>query len=73
MRDRPRLCLAQAFGAAMGFQLEALEPLLDDADRAFAVSGDEPYEDPAGQQASVLANVPRGDRVPARLAGAAAR
>ena len=46
VRDRPRLCLAQAYGAAQGFQLEALEALLDDAERAFAVSGDEPYERP---------------------------
>ena len=44
----------------MGFQLEALEALLDDAERAFAVSGDEPYEDPAGRPVSVLANVPAG-------------
>jgi len=58
VRDRPRLYLAQAYGAAMGFQLEALEALLDDADRAFAVSGDEPYEAPGGRTASVLANVP---------------
>ena len=70
VRMRPRLCLAQAFGAAMGFQLEALEALLDDADRAFAVSGDEPYEDPAGRPASVLANVPAGI---AFLRGALAR
>jgi LuxR family maltose regulon positive regulatory protein len=60
VRGRPRLCLAQAYGAAMGFQLEALEALLDDAERAFAVSGDEPYEDPAGRPVSVLANVPAG-------------
>ncbi|HEV3294438.1 MAG TPA: hypothetical protein VG123_36105, partial [Streptosporangiaceae bacterium] len=60
VRDRPRLCLAQAYGAAQGFQLEALEALLDDAERAFAVSGDEPYHDPAGRPVSVLANVPAG-------------
>jgi LuxR family maltose regulon positive regulatory protein len=62
VRDRPRLCLAQAYGAAMGFQLEALEALLDDAERAFAVSGDEPYEPSLGppQGDSVLANVPAG-------------
>jgi LuxR family maltose regulon positive regulatory protein len=62
VRDRPRLCLAQAFGAAMGFQLEALEALLDDAERAFAVSGDEPYEPSLGRPHgdSVLANVPAG-------------
>jgi LuxR family maltose regulon positive regulatory protein len=58
VRDRPRLCLAQAYAAAQGFQVEALEALLDDAERAFAVSGDEPYQDPAGRTASVLANVP---------------
>jgi LuxR family maltose regulon positive regulatory protein len=58
VRDRPRLCLAQAYAAAQGFQTEALEALLDDAERAFAVSGDEPYEDPAGRPVSVLANVP---------------
>jgi LuxR family maltose regulon positive regulatory protein len=60
VRGRPRLCLAQAYGAAQGFQVEALEALLDDAERAFAVSGDEPYEDPAGRPVSVLANVPAG-------------
>src|SRR5215472_13730876 len=59
-RDRPRLCLAQAYGAAQGFQLEALEALLDDAERAFAVSGDEPYEASTGRPDSVLANVPAG-------------
>jgi LuxR family maltose regulon positive regulatory protein len=62
VRARPRLCLAQAYGAAQGFQLEALEALLDDAERAFAVSGDEPYEPSLGppQGDSVLANVPAG-------------
>jgi LuxR family transcriptional regulator, maltose regulon positive regulatory protein len=60
VRDRPRLCLAQAYGAAQGFQLEALEALLDDAERAFAVTGDEPYKDPDGRAVSVLANVPAG-------------
>jgi LuxR family transcriptional regulator, maltose regulon positive regulatory protein len=62
VRDRPRLCLAQAYGAAQGFQLEALEALLDDAERAYAVSGDEPYKPSLGppQGDSVLANVPGG-------------
>ena len=76
VRARPRLCLAQAYGAAMGFQVEALEALIDDAERAFAVSGDEPYADPAGRPASVLANVPAGiaflRAVLARLQGDAA-
>ena len=62
VRARPRLYLAQAYSAAQGFQLEALEALLDDAERAFAVSGDEPYEPSLGspQGDSVLANVPAG-------------
>ena len=50
--------LAQAYGAAQGFQVEALAVLVDDAERAFAASGGEPYEDPAGRALSVLANVP---------------
>jgi LuxR family maltose regulon positive regulatory protein len=79
VRDRPRLCLAQAYGAAQGFQVEALEALLDDAERAFAVSGDEPYEPSLGppQGDSVLANVPAGIAFLraslARLRGDAAR
>ncbi len=62
VRGRPRLSLAQAYRAAQGFQLEALEALLDDAERAFAVSGDQPYEPSLGppQGDSVLANVPAG-------------
>jgi ATP/maltotriose-dependent transcriptional regulator MalT len=60
VRDRPRLCLAQAYGAAQRFQVEALEALLDDTEHAFGVSGDEPYADPAGRPVSVLANVPAG-------------
>jgi LuxR family maltose regulon positive regulatory protein len=76
VRDRPRLCLAQAYGAAQGFQTEALEARLDDAERAFAASGDEPYENPAGRSASALANVPAAiaylRAVLARLRGNAA-
>ena len=62
VRDRPRLWLAQAYSAAQGLQLEALEALLDDAERAFAACGDEPYEPFLGppQGDSVLANVPAG-------------
>jgi LuxR family maltose regulon positive regulatory protein len=79
VRMRPRLCLAQAYGAAMGFQLEVLEALLDDAERAFAAVGDEPYEPSLGppQGDSVLANVPAGIAFLraslARLRGDAAR
>jgi LuxR family transcriptional regulator, maltose regulon positive regulatory protein len=60
VRERPRLCLAQAYGAAQGFQVEALEALLDDAEHGFAVSGGEPYEASTGRSDSVLANVPAG-------------
>src|SRR5579859_4909462 len=79
VRDRPRLCLAQAYGAAQGFGVEALEVLLDDAERAYAASGDEPYEPSLGhpQGDSVLANVPAGIAFLraslARLRGDAAR
>ena len=60
IRARPRLCLAQATSAAISFQVEAVEGLLDDAERAFAVSGDEPYEPSVPRAVSVLANVPAG-------------
>jgi LuxR family maltose regulon positive regulatory protein len=79
VRARPRLCLAQAYAVAQGFQLEALEALLEDAGRGFAVSGDEPYEPSLGppQGDSVLANVPAGIAFLraslARLRGDAAR
>ncbi|HEX6520175.1 MAG TPA: LuxR C-terminal-related transcriptional regulator [Streptosporangiaceae bacterium] len=58
VRDRPRLYLAQAYGAAMSFQVAALETLLDDAERAYKVGGDEPYTASGGPSMSVLANVP---------------
>jgi hypothetical protein len=60
VKRRPRLYLAQAIGAAMSFQMDALGALLDEAERAYAVSGDQPYEAPPGQGASLLANVPAG-------------
>ncbi len=58
VRARPRLCLAQATSAAISFQVEAVEALANDAERAFAVSGDEPYEPTVPRALSVLANVP---------------
>ena len=58
VRDRPRLCLAQATSAAISFRVEAVEGLADDAERAFAVRGDEPYEPSVPRAVSVLANVP---------------
>jgi LuxR family transcriptional regulator, maltose regulon positive regulatory protein len=60
IRALPRLCLAQATSAAISFQVEALEALLDDAERAYAVRGDEPYEPSVPRAVSVLANVPAG-------------
>jgi LuxR family maltose regulon positive regulatory protein len=60
VRDRPRLYLAQAYGAAMSLQVGKLGALLDNAERAFAVSGDEPFAAFGDQGTSVLANVPAG-------------
>jgi LuxR family maltose regulon positive regulatory protein len=77
IRARPRLCLAQAIAAVVSGRLEAVEPLVADAERAFAAAGDEPHEPSVGRALSVLANVPasiaflRADV--ARLRGDAAR
>ncbi len=77
VRRRPRLHLARAYGAVMGFHLDTLEALLDAAGQALAAGGDEPYEAPAGPAASVLANVPAGiallRAMLSRLRGDAAR
>jgi LuxR family transcriptional regulator, maltose regulon positive regulatory protein len=76
VRDRPRLFLARAYGAAMGLRVEALAALLDDAEHALALSGGEPPETTAGGEGSVLSNVPAGiallRAVLARLRGDAA-
>jgi LuxR family transcriptional regulator, maltose regulon positive regulatory protein len=58
VRARARLCLAQTITAVVGGRLEAVEPLLADAERAFAASGDEPHETSSGRAMSVLTNVP---------------
>ncbi len=58
LRTRARLGLAQAVSAVVAGQVEAVEPLLDDAERAFAAAGDEPHEPSVGRALSVLANVP---------------
>jgi LuxR family maltose regulon positive regulatory protein len=58
VRARARLCLAQAITALVGSELDAIEPHLVDAERAFTVSGDEPHEPSVGRALSVLANVP---------------
>jgi ATP/maltotriose-dependent transcriptional regulator MalT len=56
--SRPRLCLAQTFMALVGGDMEAIEPPLDAAERAFAAAADEPFEPSVGRAASLLANVP---------------
>ena len=56
--SRPRLCLAQTFMALVGGDMEAIEPPLDAAERAFAVAADEPFEPSVGRAASLLANLP---------------
>src|SRR5215831_8755966 len=58
VRARARLCLAQTITAVVGGQLEAVEPLLADAERAFAATGDEPHQPSTRRAMSVLANVP---------------
>ena len=63
VRDRPRLCLAQAYAASpAASRWKHSRSCANDAERAFAVSGDEPYEPSPGppQGDSVLANVPAG-------------
>jgi LuxR family maltose regulon positive regulatory protein len=76
-RARPRLCLAQGFNAVVSGQVETIEPLLDDAERAYAATGSQPPEPPVGPAGGVLANVPAGIAFLraelARLRGDAAR
>jgi len=50
--------LAQAATAVVASHLEAVEPLLTDAERAYAASGHEPHQPSSGRVMSVLANVP---------------
>jgi LuxR family maltose regulon positive regulatory protein len=58
VRSRPRLCLAQAYGALLSGRLEAAEPLVADAERALAATAEEPYEPSVGRALSLLANLP---------------
>jgi LuxR family transcriptional regulator, maltose regulon positive regulatory protein len=77
LRARPRLCLALGFNAVVSGQVEAIEPLMDDAERAFAAASGQPPEPPVGPPGGVLANVPAGIAFLraelARLRGDAAR
>ena len=58
VRSRPRLLLAQAVPAATGGRLEAAEQLVDAAERAYAGTGEEPFEPTIGRAGSLLVNVP---------------
>jgi LuxR family transcriptional regulator, maltose regulon positive regulatory protein len=57
VRSRPRLSLARAMWALIGGRVDEVEPLLTDAERAFATA-DQPHEPPVEEAASGLANVP---------------
>jgi ATP/maltotriose-dependent transcriptional regulator MalT len=56
--SRPRLCLAQAFMARAGGDIDAIEAPLEAAERASADAADEPYEPSVDRGASLVANVP---------------
>jgi LuxR family maltose regulon positive regulatory protein len=58
VRSRPRLLLGQALMAALSGRLEAVEPLLDAAERGPAATAGEPFEPTAGRARSLLVNVP---------------
>ena len=58
VRTRPRLLLAQAFLALISGRLEAVEPLLDAAEQAYAGAAEEPFEPTVGRAGSMLVNVP---------------
>jgi len=58
VRSRPRLLLTQAFLALVGGRLEAVEPLLDAAQQAYAPTAEEPFEPTVGRARSLLVNVP---------------
>ncbi|HZA81749.1 MAG TPA: helix-turn-helix transcriptional regulator, partial [Actinomycetes bacterium] len=57
VRSRPRLCLAQALWAWIGGRLEAVEPLIAQAQRAYPGVAEEPYEPSVGRATSLVANV----------------
>jgi ATP/maltotriose-dependent transcriptional regulator MalT len=55
---RPRLQVGQAIAALLGGRLDEVDPLLADAERAFAVAPDAPYDASIGRASRILANVP---------------
>jgi LuxR family maltose regulon positive regulatory protein len=58
VRARPRLCLVEAYWALIDGRLEQAARLLEDAERALAITAEEPYEPSVGRAASLLANIP---------------
>jgi ATP/maltotriose-dependent transcriptional regulator MalT len=58
VRSRPRLRLAQAVWALVKGRMDEVEPLLADAERAFAAGGDAPNEQSVGRAATLVSNVP---------------
>ena len=59
VRSRPRLLLAQAFLATgRSGRVEAVEELVDAAERASETAASEPFEPSAGRAGSLLVNVP---------------
>ena len=58
VRSRPRLLLVQALLMATSGRLDAVDALLDAAERAAGAAADEPFEPTVGRAASMLVNVP---------------
>ena len=58
VQSRPRLLLVQALLMATSGRLDAVDALLDAAERADADAVDEPFEPTVGRAASMLVNVP---------------
>jgi LuxR family transcriptional regulator, maltose regulon positive regulatory protein len=58
VQSRPRLLLAQAFLAAQGGGVEAVEPLLEAAEQASALAAEEQFEPTIGPADSILVNLP---------------
>ena len=73
VRSRPRLLLAQAQLAATSGRVEAVEPLLDAAERASADAAEEPFEPTVGRAAQPAGERPRADRARSQLSRPAPR
>ena len=58
VQSRPRLLLVQALLMATSGRLDAVDALLDAAERAGAGAVDEPFEPTVGRAASMLVNIP---------------